>query len=100
MSGDVRFIVLRDLVIANIFIATVSADGNAFVKINYTIPKYRDYKVGKFIFDKENKYLLLKGVKQIVYKKVTNKNHENFLKVMGFNKDNFNGSECYIKPYN
>ena len=69
--ADVKFVVLRDVVIANVFVALVDAEGTAHVKINYTIPKYRDYKVGKFIFDKEKHYLASKGIRKIWYQKNT-----------------------------
>jgi hypothetical protein len=94
---DISFVVLRDMVIANLFVAQNSGDGDAEVKINYTVPKYRDYKVGKFIFEQEKKYLVSKGVKRIVYKEVYNKQHEDFLKVMGFQKQEYCGTTCYVK---
>ncbi len=84
LQGKLNFVVLRDLVVANIFSAKVAADGTAEVVINYTVNKYRDYKVGRFIFDKEKQYLLAKGVTKIYYKQVANKRHERFLEVMGF----------------
>jgi hypothetical protein len=84
MIGNLNFAVTRDLVIANIFSAALDDNGNAVVLINYTVKKYRDYKVGRFIFDREKRYLLSKGVKQIVYTRVFNKKHAAFLKVMGF----------------
>ena len=87
ISGNLNFVVIRDLVIANIFSASLSANGDAEVMINYTVEKYRDYKVGTFIFEKEKDYLLSKGIKRIVYKKVSNKKHAKFLKVMRFHKD-------------
>ena len=59
-GNNINFVVLRDLVIANMFVAELTEDGTAIVKINYTVPRYRDYKVGKFIFDRENKYLVSK----------------------------------------
>ena len=96
-GNDVSFAVLRDLVIANIFVAQLSNDGTAAVKINYTVPKYRDYKVGRFIFEKERKYLISKGVKQVFYNKVFNMQHERFLKRMGFKKELVHGIECYNK---
>jgi hypothetical protein len=85
-ESAIRFMVLRDMVIANIFIATVEGKEEGLVQINYTVPKYRDYKIGRFIFEKENTFLLSKGINQLVYKKVYNKNHEEFLRVMGFEK--------------
>ena len=87
-DGNLNFVVLRDLVIANIFVATLDENGNAFVKLNYTVAKYRDYKVGEFIFEREQKFLISKGVHSLIYKNVPNKNHERFLLVMGFKKIN------------
>lgn len=97
LEGNLNFVVLRDLVIANIFSASVSESGNAEVMINYTVARFRDYKVGRFIFDKEKQYLLAKGVKKILYSKVTNRNHEKFLYVMGFTREVVNDHECYVK---
>lgn len=85
-AEDIRFVVLRDMAFANVFIATIR-QGIAEVCINYTIPKYRDYKVGRFIFEKERAFLLSKGIKKLVYKEVVNKDHQHFLEVMGFTKD-------------
>lgn len=78
------FVVLRNLNIANFFVAEVTASGEAIVEINYTVPNFRDYKVGKFIFDTEKEYLLQHKVSKIVYKQVHNKNHLAFLLAMGF----------------
>jgi Bacterial inner membrane protein len=74
-KNNLSFVVLRDLVIANMFCASVNESGDAEVLINYTLPKYRDYKVGRFIFEKEKQFLLSKGVKRIVYKKVAHPRH-------------------------
>jgi hypothetical protein len=96
-SYDISFVVLRDMVIANLFVAKSAGDGNAEVKINYTVPKYRDYKVGRFIFDQEKKYLVAKGVKKIVYTEIHNPQHASFLKVMGFEEEMYNGKLCMVK---
>ena len=95
--NEIRFVVLRDIVVANLFVATVNPNGDAFVKINYTVPKYRDYKVGRFLFDDGKEFLHGKGIKRIVYMHVHNPKHERFLKVMGFNKEPFENDYCYIK---
>lgn len=93
LNGNLNFVVLRDLVIANIFSAKLSADGSAAVAVNFTSKKYRDFKVGRFIFEREKQFLISKGVKQLTYKKVYNKGHEHFLNVMGFRKE----GEGYMK---
>lgn len=97
VPAEISFVVLRDMVIANIFAASLSADGTAYVKINYTVPKYRDYKVGKFIFESERKYLISKGVKKIVYDQPLNKNHQHFIKKMGFETEVLNGKQLFAK---
>ena len=88
MKDNLNFVIMRNLDIANIFSASISAEGDAHVVINYTVPQYRDYKVGRFIFEKERDRLMARGIKRIVYSQAINKQHEKFLKVMGFLKSN------------
>lgn len=83
-ANDVRFLVLRNMTIANIFIASLQPGGKAYIKINYTIPKYRDFKVGTYIFKKRKEYLQTAGVNEIIYTSVAHKGHAAFLKRMGF----------------
>ncbi len=97
LQQQISFVVLRDAAIANLFIANIDSSGNAIVKINYTVPQYRDYKVGKFIFEKEKSFLKANNIKQVVYENVYNKNHLNFLKVMGFTNKSTLGNSCWVK---
>lgn len=85
-STDKAFVTLRDLTVANLFIFRMKGEGEANVLINYTIPKYRDYKVGKFIFGQEKEKLLTQGVKKISYDKVSHAGHAKFLTLLGFTK--------------
>ena len=97
LEDKLNFVVLRDLVIANTFSTKLSDDGTAEVILNYTVAKYRDYKVGRFIFEKEKQFLLSKGVQKIYYTVVANKQHKKFLFKMGFKKEMINGHECMTK---
>jgi hypothetical protein len=96
-SNNISFAVLRDMVIANIFVANVMDDGTAVIKLNYTIPKYRDYKIGKFLFQKEKQFLLSHGIRRLVYTHVFNKKHETYLIKMGFEKELLNGQVYFHK---
>jgi len=96
-KNNINFIVLRDMVIANVFSASLMEDGTALVQINYTIPKYRDYKVGKFLFQKEKQFLLSHGIERLVYTHVFNKQHESYLIKMGFEKELLNDQVFYHK---
>lgn len=84
IRGKLNFVILRDLAIANMFSVDVKSNGDAEVVLNYTPQKYRDYKVGRFILEREHDYLVSKGIKRIVYKIPVNDKHRKFLKVMGF----------------
>lgn len=95
--GDIQFVVLRDIVVANIFVAAVDGNGHAYVKINYTVPKYRDYKVGRFLFDEGKSFLAEKGIKTIIYNTAIHPGHEKFIRVMGFRKETVDNKSCYIK---
>lgn len=97
LQDNFNFVVTRDLVIANMFSAKVLANGDAVVALNYTLQKYRDYKVGTYIFEKERDFLIANGVKRIVYTGVANKNHKKFLGVMGFEEKVVDGRNCYVK---
>ncbi len=97
MQQHLNFVVTRDLVIANMFSAVIAGNGDAEVQLNYTVQKYRDYKVGRYIFDKEKDFLAAKGIQRIIYKKVANKKHEQFLKVTGFVKEQVNGQIWMVK---
>ena len=97
LNGNLNFVVLRDLVIATMFSAKVEADGTAEVMINFTSKKYRDFKTGTYIFEKEKGFLISKGIKTIIYKKVFNKSHEHFLKVTGFSKELVGDQAYYVK---
>lgn len=83
-DANLKFVVLRDLVIANIFIAQIDENGNAIIKLNYTVAKYRDFKVGRFIFNRDQKFLISKGVRALVYGEVLNPRHAKFIRRMGF----------------
>ena len=97
VENEIRFVVLRDIVVANIFVAAISPNGDAVVKLNYTVPKYRDYKTGRFLFDEGKEFLHKMGVKRIIYTQVHNVKHERFIKVMGFKKEIFELDYCYVK---
>lgn len=96
MQGNINFVITRDLVIANMFSAKIE-NGDAEVVLNYTVLKYRDYKVGTYLFEKEKDFLHAKGINRIVYTHVDNKNHGRFLKVMGFTPAVINDKNCLIK---
>lgn len=84
LKNSLNFVILRDLVMANMFSAKVTAQGDAIVQINFTVARYRDFKVGQYIFNKEKDFLTSRNIRRIVYARVTHQGHKNYLKAMGF----------------
>lgn len=86
-ENRIRFVILRNLVIANIFIAEMKEDGVAEVLLNFTIPQFRDNKVGKFLLNSKSDYLTEKGIRELHYEKVIHSGHAKFLRVIGFTQE-------------
>jgi len=84
LSTTTNIVILRDLVIANFCALKIETDNTAKVIVNYTNPKYRDFKVGRYIFNTNKAFLLNLGLDRIVYDAVAKKSHVLFLKKSGF----------------
>ncbi len=90
INGCYNIVVLRDLVIANIFSTKIDKNGDATVVLNYTTKKYRDFKVSKFIFKKGKENLIAKGAKRIVYNKIQQHQFKKLLELNGFVEEDGN----------
>lgn len=95
-NKNLNLIVFRNESLANVFAAELDKNGNAFVEIDYTIPQFRDFKLGKFLFETNKNVLIQNGVKQVVYTNVSN-THLPFIQIMGFTVDTIANEKCWIK---
>lgn len=77
------FFVLRNLVPVGLFISQPLDSDSLLVKLDFVIPGYRDFKVGKFVFSQEKEIFRGKGVRRIYSEPGTEK-HESYLHRMGF----------------
>lgn len=82
-QADLSFFILRDMVIAGIFIANRQNDNSLEVSLDYVIPEYRDFKNGKFVLLTLQNTLVDDGVTRVVAK-AHDKKHEKYLKKLGF----------------
>jgi len=76
------YFVLRNLVPAGLVIAHRNNDC-LFVEMDFVIPGYRDFKVGKFVYAPDSTLLTNAGIK-IVYSKPGTQKHRDYLEKMGF----------------
>jgi hypothetical protein len=85
-----KFFILRNTIPAGVFICRVEDERTLEVLIDYAIPRYRDFKMGQFIFEQKKDYFLDKGYERLMSKK-GNPVHEKYLRKMGFEPSRADG---------
>lgn len=93
MAGTtVSFLILRNMVPAGIFVATEHDTESLDINLDFVMPAYRDFKIGKFIFEDNEKYFKDKGYKKL-FCHASNNEQNAYLKKMGFKKVNQEGKD-------
>ena len=99
MTGTaVSFYILRNMVPAGVFIASEHDKEALLIDLDFVMPEYRDFKIGKFIFENNEKYFKDKGYKKL-FCFASNNEQNVYLKKMGFKEVNQDGKivmERYI----
>lgn len=86
MTGDVKLYILRNMEIAGVFLAKKVDDKTLEVRLDYAIPRYRDFKLGQYLFETKRDYFLNLGYSTFVAKS-QNDAHCKYLRKMGFVAD-------------
>ncbi len=81
--NKLSFFVLRNMSLAGIVLAREYNENSLIIGLDYTVPEYRDFKVGKYVYRENLKYFTNRGY-NILYSKTQNKRYLKFLKKMGF----------------
>jgi hypothetical protein len=66
VPNQVTLFVLRDCIPAAVFIAELKPDGVLRVVLDFAIPRYRDLKIGRFLFVEQAGFFRERGVREIV----------------------------------
>lgn len=77
------FFMLRNLVPAGLFIGELRSEGSLLVKLDFVIPDYRDFKIGRFLYAKNAEFFKRRGI-QMIYSEPGSDTHANYLQRMGF----------------
>jgi hypothetical protein len=80
---QITFFILRDMVPAGLFIAEPRDRDALMITMDFVIPGYRDFKIGKFLFSEKAEVFKKKGVRKI-YSEPGSPKHETYLRSMGF----------------
>lgn len=84
--GAVGFFILRNMVPAGIFIARKTDENTMEIDLDFVIPEFRDFKVGRYLFEDRRDYFLNLGVSRLSAKS-TGRKHSRYLVKMGFQQD-------------
>ena len=83
--GALTLFVLRDVVPAGLFIAEPAAGETWRVRLDYVLPGYRDFEVGRFLFHERADFFRARGIGRLV-SEPGNRQHERYLERMGFRR--------------
>ncbi|SCY06923.1 inner membrane protein [Butyrivibrio hungatei] len=89
-SADVGYAVLHEGTPAGVFLGKKQADNNVDILLDYSIPQFRDFSIGKFLYSK----LPADGIKTLTYSG-PDKHHMKYLAKLGFEKY----ESCYKKNF-
>lgn len=89
----IGFYILRNTVTAALFLATRRDDNSLNVELDYAVSEYRDFKTGKFIYEKHKDFFLSRGYSRL-FAVAHNDSHEKYLRKMGFS--NLSNSKEYV----
>ena len=82
-ESTVSFYVLRNMSVAGLFLAKRMDNGVLKVELDYAIPEFRDFKSGKFVYNKLKPRFVELGYKKLVAD-MSSPGHVNYLKKHGF----------------
>lgn len=95
-ENTVGFYILRNLVPAGIFLATPYGAKALLIDVDFVIPEYRDFKLGRYIYSEQKDYFIKLGYEKLCALS-TNQNHRDYLLKMGFIEDKLNGESILVK---
>ncbi|GAB1418845.1 hypothetical protein MASR2M12_16100 [Bacteroidales bacterium] len=90
---NIHYLVLRNMVVAGLFVGNKTEGGHLEVLLDYVTPAYRDFKNGRFIYDTLKEIFAGEGIQHIMAK-TTHRRHQAYLLRNGFVKGEGN---CFIK---
>lgn len=79
----VGFYIVRNAIPAGVFLATKRDADSLLIELDYVIPRYRDFKTGRYVYEDQKRYFADKGYRSI-YGYANNPEHEAYLRKMGF----------------
>ena len=77
------FFILRNMAVAGVFIGVKREDGKLEVQLDFVIPEYRDFRLGRFFYSQNKEYFKHQGITTLILQTQVEK-HQTYLLRMGF----------------
>ena len=77
------FFILSNMVVAGVFIGVKRDDGKLEVQLDFAVPEYRDYRLGRFFYTQNKEYFKHQGITTLIFQTQVEK-HQSYLLRMGF----------------
>lgn len=82
-EGSLGFYILRNLVPAGVFLGSKYDETTLLIELDFVIPEYRDFKIGKYVYEDQKDYFLQLGYSRLLSHSL-NQQHTQYLIKMGF----------------
>lgn len=94
--NTLSLLVLRNMHVAGVFLGRKLDDETLMMSLDFAIPEYRDFKMGRYLYGKQADFFKKMGYKRI-FTISLNHTHEKYLKKMGFVEDHSRGERLFLK---
>jgi GNAT superfamily N-acetyltransferase len=95
-DSDLAFFILRDVVPAGVLIGEPRGDGTLDIHVDYVLPDYRDFSIGKFVYERQASFFSDRGIHRLTARALT-RQHGRYLRRMGFAPDPGAGEGCFAR---
>ncbi len=86
----------RNTVPAGLFVCKVIQPSTLEILVDYVTPAYRDFKIGRFLFEEQKDFFKNQGYSKLI-SKPGNEKHQNYLKKMGFIEQSVKDETIFVK---
>ncbi|HUW05793.1 MAG TPA: YgjV family protein [Williamwhitmania sp.] len=95
-ADAITVLVLRNMAVAGVFIGEKQSSDTLKVVLDFVIPEYRDFKMGRFVYRNNTAFFESLGIKQLVAE-TGNATHLQYLKKMGFTEADVLNGQTQLK---
>lgn len=89
------YMILRNMAVAGVFLARDYGNKRLFIGLDYVIPDYRDFKLGKYIYQEKIEFFKSEGYTSLCTIPQS-AHHSKYLERMGFHREQIDGKVYYV----